>query len=428
MAARRFVVIDPGHFHVALLQSAMYDGVAPRVQVYAPFGPDLLDYLARLARFNRRAERPTRWAMEIHAGPDFLERLKQEPAGGIALISGRNRGKIALVEAALAAGLHVFADKPLIIRPEDFSRLERALAAARERGLVALDLMTGRHEISTLVMAALAQDEAVFGTPVPGTDAEPTVEMESVHHLLKTVAGVVNPRPAWYFDIAEQGEALADIGTHLVDVTHRTLFPGAALDHGRDIAIRRAERWSTLVSWTQFQQVTGEAAWPAALAGAVKDDVLAYACNGRLDYAVRGLTVRLAAIWNWTAPPGGNDTHRAVFRGSRARLEVRQGATDGERRELYVVPLADIGAALERRIAALQAPHPGVALERRGAEWRVTIPDRYRVGHEAHFIEAMQRFLGFVADPTTLPAAEPPSLLTKYAVTTGAVAAADRGA
>jgi predicted dehydrogenase len=432
MSALRFVVIDPGHFHGALLQAEMYDNVAAEVQVYAPFGPDLLDYLTRIGRFNRRAERPTRWALEVHASQDFLERMTRERTEtvgtNVAIIAGRNRNKIALIEAALGAGMHVLADKPWIIRPADRPRLQAALELARRRGLVAYDIMTGRFEITAILLGALCRDDAVFGEPVAGTPAEPGVAITSVHHLLKQVAGVPNPRPAWYFDVHEQGEALADIGTHLVDLTHRTLFPDTALDPRADIRLTAARRWSTPVSLAQFRQVTGEACWPDALEAAVKGDVLDYATNGRLDYAVRGVHVRLEAVWNWQAPPGGNDTHHAVFRGSRARLELRQGATEGERRDLVVVPEADIGAALERRIAALQADYPGVGLERRGAEWSVTIPDRYRVGHEANFLELGQRFLGYVARPDSMPAWETPTMLTKYFVTTEAVALADQTA
>ena len=53
------IIVDPGHFHVALVQQEMYPNVSPRVHVYAPLGPDLLDYLTRIARFNNRSERPT---------------------------------------------------------------------------------------------------------------------------------------------------------------------------------------------------------------------------------------------------------------------------------------------------------------------------------------------------------------------------------
>ena len=41
----------------------------------------------------------------------------------IAIFSGRNRGKIERITAALEAGLHVLADKPAIIEPTELPRL-----------------------------------------------------------------------------------------------------------------------------------------------------------------------------------------------------------------------------------------------------------------------------------------------------------------
>jgi hypothetical protein len=69
------IVADPGHFHAALVQKEMYPNLSPEVHVYAPLGPDLADYLTRIARFNTRKEQPTHWKLEVHAGPDFLERM-----------------------------------------------------------------------------------------------------------------------------------------------------------------------------------------------------------------------------------------------------------------------------------------------------------------------------------------------------------------
>jgi predicted dehydrogenase len=424
MPETRLIVIDPGHFHAALLQGDMHPCVSPLVQVYAPFGPDLLDYLARVARFNRRAERPTRWEFEICAGPDFLARLGGARTGGVAVIAGRNRGKIALIEAAIEADLHVLADKPCIIRADDLTRLERVLDGAARHGLVVADLMPGRHEITSILLGALHGDPAVFGDQLPGTPAEPGVEMTSVQHLLKQVAGIPNPRPAWYFDIAEQGGALVDIATHLVDQAQRTLFPDRAIDRIADIRIDAARHWPTMVSLGQFRQVTGEPRWPDALAPSVADDQLRYLCNGRLDYTLRGVRIRLEMMWNWEAPAGAGDTHRAVFRGTRAQLEVRQGGTD--RRELFIVPQADIGAALERRVAALQPLYPGVGLEPQARDWRVTIPDVYRLGHDGHFIALMRTVLDQVARPDRRPAWAAANLLAKYAVTTAALALAER--
>ena len=416
------IIVDPGHFHAALVQQEMYANVSPGVHVYAPLGPDLLDYLNRIVRFNSRAERPTRWGVELHASADFLDRLRRERPGNVAIFSGRNRGKIDRITTALEAGLHVLADKPIIIRPEDLPALESALRLAAEGRVVFCDMMGGRYEITATLTRLLREDPEVFGEPTPGGAAEPGVAMISVHHIFKEVAGRPNLRPAWYFDIEEQGEGLADVGTHMVDRVHRTLFPDQAVDHRADIRIHAARRWPTMLSRDQFRRVTGEAQWPDYLAGWVKNDTLEYFCNSRLHYEVRGVHATLETRWDWEAPNGGGDALNARFRGSGAVLEVRQGRAEHWRSELYVTPIADIGAALERRISVLRESYPGVHLERRGTEWRVVVPDKLRLGHDAHFIELTRRFLGYVEAPESLPELEPPNMLAKYFVCTEGVA------
>jgi hypothetical protein len=74
--------------------------------------------------------------------------------------------------------------------------------------------------------------------------------------------------------------------------------------------------------------------------------------------------------------------------------------------------------AVRAKIEAVQAEHPGVAVEDRGAEIRVTIPDALRVGHEAHFAQVTETFLRYVRDRSTLPAWERPNMLAKYYVST----------
>jgi hypothetical protein len=86
---------------------------------------------------------------------------------------------------------------------------------------------------------------------------------------------------------------------------------------------------------------------------------------------------------------------------------------------LYVV--GDVKAALEARVAALAKQFPGIAVEDRGAEFRVTIPDRYRVGHEAHFAQVTNRFFDYLRAPAAFPAWENPNMLAKYFVSTKGV-------
>ena len=419
------VIVDPGHFHATLVQQQMYPGLSPLARVHAPLGPDLIDYLSRIARYNRRPDAPTDWRLDVHAGPDFLDRMRDEPPGGIDVFSGRNGGKIERIIAALQAGLHVLADKPAIIEPTDLPRLDAALVLAQERRLALADMMTGRQNTLVRLLQVLRGDPEVFGGPVPGTRDEPGVLLSGVHYLRKVVAGLPNPRPAWYFDVTEQGDGLADTGVHLVDRVHETLFPEQPLHWQRDIEILAASRWPTLVSLAQFHDLTGESGWPDALASWVRRDVLEYFCNGRIDYRVRGIHVRLEVRWDWQAEQA-DDTHHALYRGTRCRLAVRQGPAERFRPELYVLPDEDIGAALQQRIAGLQPSYPGIAAEALGSEWRIAIPDPLRIGHDAGFAAFTRRFLVQVADPSSLPACNRPNFLAKYRVTTGAVAMSRR--
>ena len=49
-----------------------------------------LAHLGRIAAFNGRRENPTAWQLEVHTGPDPLERLLRERPGNVVVISGRN--------------------------------------------------------------------------------------------------------------------------------------------------------------------------------------------------------------------------------------------------------------------------------------------------------------------------------------------------
>jgi hypothetical protein len=167
--------------------------------------------------------------------------------------------------------------------------------------------------------------------------------------------------------------------------------------------------------------VTGEAGWPDYLEPWVKSDTLEYFCNTRVQYEIRGVHVALETRWNWEAE-AGDDTHTAVYCGSLARLELRQGTAEGYRPELYVVPAADIATALERRIAALQTAYPGVGLARSGPAWRVTVPGALRIGHDPRFARLTRRFLDHVEHRCPLPAWEKPNTLAKYYVCTEGVA------
>jgi predicted dehydrogenase len=431
MADVRLMTLDPGHFHAGLIQKEMYPGVAPRVDVYAPLGWDLFEHLKRVAVFNNRSEKPTAWKLEVHTSPDFFERMLRERPGNVVVLSGRNRGKIGLIVATVRGGLSVLADKPWILASKDLPELEAALSEADAKKLVAYDIMTERFEITTILQRALVTDPATFGKIVPGSEADPAVYMESVHHLMKVVAGAPNIRPFWFFDTAEQGEGLSDIGTHLVDLVQWTLFPEQAIDYRADIRVIAAQRWPTVIAEEDFRRVTGEPRFPASLGPAVKDGKLEYYCNTLVSYAVRGVHTKLNVIWDWEAPEGSGDTHFAFYKGTRARVEVRQTRADRFRPELYVIPAegmkSDVLTAVQARIKALEKNYPGLAVEDRGAEIHIAIPDAFRVGHEAHFAEVTTNFLKYLRNRSALPSWERPNMIAKYFVTTTGTEMSRRG-
>jgi len=431
MSNIRFITLNPGHFHAALVQKEMYADVDSTVHVYAPLGADLIAHLQRIAGFNAHSQNPTNWRLELHAGPDYVERFAKERPGNVVVLAGRNAKKIDYLEAAVGAGLNVLADKPWIVVPEHLPRLQKVLDEADRQGLIAYDIMTERYEITSILQRELVQDRDVFGEPKPATAYEPCVYMESVHFLKKLVAGVPLKRPAWFFDVHQQGEALSDVGTHLVDLVMWMLFPNQPLA-SVDWKLTAARRWPTWLDRVQFQAVTGDADFPPFLQSQLQDDKLPYFCNTQVGYQLRGLHVQLDVLWDYEAEAGTGDTHLAVFQGSRSRIEIRQGKEENFVPELFVVPRqpdakAKIGEALSRKLQTLQSKWPGIAVADGVSHFQVTIPDRYRIGHEAHFAEVTHQFLKYVAKKETMPPWEKPNMLAKYGVTTGGVALARRG-
>ena len=423
MSDVRLMTVDPGHFHAALVQKEMYPGVAPRVDVYAPLGPDLYEHLKRIDAFNRRAASPTTWEVDVHASPDAFDRMLAERPGNVVVFSGRNGEKIERVAASVKAGLHVLADKPWILKSADLDRLEETLAEADRTGVVAYDIMTERYEVTSMLQRALVNDPAVFGEMLKGTlDGSGGLHGERALPA-EAGGGRAEHRPAWFFDNTQQGEGLNDVGTHLVDLVQWTLFPDQALDYRRDIQVLAGQRWATPIDEAGFSRVTGERGFPAAFASAVKDGRFEYFCNTLVSYTLRGVHTKLNVIWDWEPAPGSGDTHYAFYKGSRARVEVRQTQADKLRPELYVVPASAaersrVADAVRARVAALQKDFAGVAVEERGHEIHVAIPETFRVGHEAHFAEVTREFLRMLRDRRALPDWERPNMLAKYFVST----------
>jgi predicted dehydrogenase len=421
----RLITLDPGHFHAGLVQKFMYPQVSPIVHVYAPVGPDLQEHLQRVEGFNARAEQPTHWDEKVYTGPDFLDRMLQEKAGNVVVLAGNNAHKTEYIDRSISAGFNVLADKPMAITPADFELLQKAFSRATAKRVLLYDIMTERYEITSILQRELARMPNLFGTLERGTPEKPAVVMESVHHFFKEVAGKPLTRPAWFYDVRQQGESVPDVGTHLVDAVQWLCFPDQALDWRKDIKVRDARRWSTKLTPEQFKRSTGLDHYPDFFKKDIgPDGALEVYANGEVSYALRGVNAKVTALWKFEAPPGAGDTLYALVRGTRCQLVIKQGAEQNYKPALYVQnpPPAAAGhfeQNLRLALAKLNATWPGLDLKPAGAGWEIVIPDKYRVGHEQHFAQVTEKFLRCVADGN-LPGWEVPNMIAKYYTSTEA--------
>jgi predicted dehydrogenase len=426
----KLTILAPGHFHAALVQKKMYSDVEPLVHVYAPEGPDLRDYVQRIEGYNGRAENPTSWRLQIVAAPDFLERFIAEKAGDIVVIAGNNQRKTEYIGRAVEAGFHVLADKPMAIDLGGFGSLEHAAAIACDKNVLLHDIMTERYEIATLLQKQLSTIPSVFGELSQGSTEAPAIAKQSVHHFSKLVSGSPIKRPAWFFDVAQQGEGIVDVTTHLVDLVQWECFPDQIIDYRNDIQIISARRWPTEITPAQFKSVTGLNEFPAFLRKDVQgNNSLRTYANGEINYCIKGVHAKVCAIWNFAAPKGAGDTHFSIMRGTQSSLVIRQGKAERYQPVLYVEPpeqtdLAVFERALSHALLQLRQKYPGVDIKRSRTGWQVIVPTSYHVGHEAHFAQVTDQFLAYVKSGS-LPDWETPNVLAKHYTTTTALAKAE---
>jgi predicted dehydrogenase len=410
-AKHTLVVLNPGHFHAALTLRKTHPRLADDVYVYSEDGPDLDRFLRIVQTFNERAVDPTRWKLHIYRGADYLDRLRVERPGRVVIVAGRNDTKMAAIHRLHADGFCVLGDKPWTIGTEQLAMLRDTVHTPP----LVMDIMTERSEIANRVQKALIQCPEVFGN-FRSDGNEPAIYMRSVHHLYKVVNQQPLVRPAWYFDIAAQGEGVTDVPTHLVDLAQWMTGGARPFDYERDVELLSARQWPTDVPLETFTRITGLREFPESLRSQVANGVLRYLCNAEISYRLRGIPVRLESVWDLAIPLGGGDTHHAILRGSKADLVVDQGPATHFKTELVVRPAAsgsDYLRILKTAIASLQGEFPGLALERTDAEFRVTIPLALRTTHEEHFAAVLDQFLGYL-DDGQIPGNCGPDLIAKY--------------
>jgi hypothetical protein len=419
----RLITLDPDHFHAALVQKNNIPGVSPDVMVYAPERSEGLEqHLRQIDSYNNRKDNPSNWNESVYTGSDFVTKMISERDGNVMITAGNNHLKTNYIEQALSASINVLADKPMAIDAEKFRLLEKCFDIANKNKVLLYDIMTERFEITNILQREFSQFTALYGSHTEGSACRPSIEMESVHVFKKTVSGKPLKRPAGFFDTEKQGEAIADVAVHLVDLVQWTLFPDRIIDYHNDITVDNACRWTTDISKNEFSEITGYDEYPDFLKKYVENDTLKIFTNGSISYRIRNINARVTVRWEVTND-AGCDTHRAIMRGSLSNIIIEQGAEENYIPELYIEPAEDVNVDIFEEIlcdvlSELEEKYPGIkyeiASERR---FRILIPEEYRDGHEAHFGRVINDFIGFIRNGN-FPEWETPCMISKYYVTT----------
>lgn len=421
----KLITVAPGHFHAALLQKTALKQLNPNVQVYAPQGAEVEAHLALIESYNARKEDPTHWNEQVYLGDDFMEKMLADKQGNVVILAGNNRLKTDYIFQSVDAGLNVLADKPMAIDGRSFQKLKNAFTVAAQKDALLYDIMTERYNFINVVSRAIIQEKDLFGEIQKGTPSEPSVELESIHHFYKTVSGKPLIRPAWYYDVEQQGEGIVDVTIHLIDLIHWKCLPGISLDYEKDIRVTDATHWPTRLTLAEFGRSTGRDTYPDYLNKYVKDDSLFVYSNGTIHYTVKDINVGIRVVWNYEAPEGAGDIHRTIMKGTNATLLILQGKEQGYVTKLYIkkndsVSDADFQAKLDKAIRKLQTSYSISTKPAYDGMIEIEISPDMKDGHEAHFSKVAEKYFGFLVS-RDMPEWEVPNMLAKYYITTTAL-------
>lgn len=411
-ASVKLIILDPGHGHATFMQGSMDPEISPEVHVYAPAGPDVQQYINSINRSNSRKSNPTNWKLVVYTGTDYLQKMLAEKKGNAVLISGNNSKKSHYIKSSVKAGFHVIADKPMAIT--DFKSLKRSFEIAEREGVVLFDPMDLRYDINNILQRELALMPDLFGSLQKGTLENPALVQANLHHYLKGPAGQTGVRPAWFFDVDQQGHGIVDVSTHLVDLNQWLAFPGTSLNYKTDIKMISSREWPTTLRPSEFKLVTRLDSYPDYLKKDLQDSILSVFSNGEMNYKLKGIHAKVTVLWNFKEPAGSSDTHYSLMRGTKADLEIRQGSPERYKAILIIKPLegsktADFENSLKAALLKLQQKYPGTEFIKRGSEWEVK-PGRYARTNSAEVAITYIKY-------GRMPDWEAPNMIAKYYTT-----------
>jgi hypothetical protein len=288
------------------------------------------------------------------------------------------------------------------------------------------DVMTERYEIINSLTRELVSNKELFGKLQTGTPDDPAIVMENLHHFYKEVSGVPLVRPAWFYDIEQQGESIADVGTHLVDLVQWQCFPDEVINHTSDVIISSANHWPTRITLEQFSRSTGLESFPDFLQKYVDQSSLDVFANGTINYQLKGVNVSVTALWNYESTDGGGDTYNGLIKGTNASIEIVQNKSVDYTKELFIQKDKSINEQtfddnIAKAVTELQNLYPYVSAEKVSeGKYQIIAPTEFRKGHEDFFGMVADKYFGFLVN-RDLPEWEISNMIAKYNTTTSAL-------
>jgi hypothetical protein len=168
-----------------------------------------------------------------------------------------------------------------------------------------------------------------------------------------------------------------------------------------DLQLHHAQRWPTEVPLNLYSDITGAATFPDQVMHCVNDATLDYACNGVIDFSLRGVKIRTEAQWGQIEAEGGGDLHRSVVRGTHCDIELEHGPETDFVGYLHLVAhgedgLSDLSDALTTALPSLQTQFPGLRFSASSKGLRLDLPPVLRSTHESHFAMALDEYLDYL--------------------------------
>ncbi|MCA5005573.1 putative oxidoreductase C-terminal domain-containing protein [Sphingobacterium bovistauri] len=416
----KLIVIDPQHFHAALVQKYTHPTIDSTVQLFAQREEDVVGYNTLISQFKTRDNQPTNWETKFYYDSDFVSKAFTNTDGNLIILAGDNKKKISYIESANAQGLDVFADKPLVIDKDGYANLETLLH--QRKGLI-YDIMTERYDVKNELIKALILDES-FSGGFENNATVPLISFSSTHHIIKNVSGKPLIRPILFFNTNQQGEGLVDVTTHYIDLVQWMLSSEKVIEIKRDVKFKNSKRWKTSVSKDQFSKATNLTEFPNELLPFVKDDNLELFCNGKIDYLFKDVPVSINVQWNVESLDGKGDQFYAKFQTRNLNIEVKPN--DMGKSTIYVSPIHADKSFGKKMKEALSRSHRFAAVDfiENANSFQLIIPSELYLSHEDHFAKVLKQFLNYRKN-RKIPDWETSFLLAKYYLTTEALANAE---